>query len=163
MKAGGGSTIDIFYVVYFFNTIYIGYCTLYISHHICTKSILYFQSGQYYDGSSCKTCEKGYYCPSPLAGHLPCPDGTYTDSTGLRSCTTCAAGKKCYPTSATPSDCAAGTYSPAGQGLCIVSIHCGWSLYLHMCSTVQRDWFIKGTVVCGLPVIHSPKRSLGAI
>jgi hypothetical protein len=37
------------------------------------------------------------------------------------------------------------------------------SLYLHMCSPVPIDWFIKGRVVCGLPVIHAPERPLGII
>jgi hypothetical protein len=35
------------------------------------------------------------------------------------------------------------------------------SHYFHICSPVQHDWFIKGWMVCGLPVIHAPKRPLG--
>jgi hypothetical protein len=29
--------------------------------------------------------------------------------------------------------------------------------------TVQFNWFIKDRVVCGLPVVHAPKRSHGII
>jgi hypothetical protein len=37
------------------------------------------------------------------------------------------------------------------------------SLLISKCSPVRLDWFIKGGVVCGLPVIRPPKRSLGII
>jgi hypothetical protein len=30
-------------------------------------------------------------------------------------------------------------------------------------AVLQFDWFIKGQVVCGLPVIHAPKRPLGSL
>jgi hypothetical protein len=36
-------------------------------------------------------------------------------------------------------------------------------LCISACSPVQLDWFIKGRVVCGLPVIHSPKIPHGII
>jgi hypothetical protein len=33
--------------------------------------------------------------------------------------------------------------------------------FISTCSPVQLDWFIKGWVVCGLSVIHAPKRHIG--
>jgi hypothetical protein len=39
------------------------------------------------------------------------------------------------------------------------SLSCTISFYLYM-SPVQLNWFIKSRVVCGLPVIHAPKRPL---
>jgi hypothetical protein len=33
--------------------------------------------------------------------------------------------------------------------------------FISICSSVQLDWFIKGRLVCGLPVIHAPKIPLG--
>jgi hypothetical protein len=37
------------------------------------------------------------------------------------------------------------------------------SLFKSTCSPVLLYWFVNDRVVCGLPVIHAPKRSLGII
>jgi hypothetical protein len=39
----------------------------------------------------------------------------------------------------------------------------GHTRFISTCSPMQLDWCIKGRMVCGFPVIHAPKRSLGII
>jgi hypothetical protein len=43
------------------------------------------------------------------------------------------------------------------------SLGCTPSLYAHMHSPVQFNWFIKGRVLCELLVIHAPRTPLGII
>ena len=80
-------------------------------------------SGQYYvpatsiAAAGCATCEVNYYCPSVTLTHIPCPPGTYSDSTGATSCTVCEAGSYCPGISAKDT-CPSGTYSRAGQSKC---------------------------------------------
>ena len=79
--------------------------------------------GQYYVPATngavarCETCEANYYCPSVTLGHIPCPPGTYSDSTGATSCTVCEEGNYCPGVSAMRI-CPSGTYSKAGQSKC---------------------------------------------
>ncbi len=55
-------------------------------------------SGQYLDGTACKACTAGYYCPSSsktytyngtIQGRTACAIGYYTDTTGQTSCKMC--------------------------------------------------------------------------
>ena len=79
--------------------------------------------GQYYvpatDGeiAKCEDCEINYYCPSVTLGHIPCPPGTYSESTLATSCTVCEEGSYC-PGVSPKQNCPSGTYSKAGQSKC---------------------------------------------
>lgn len=43
-------------------------------------------------------CSKGKYCPGALIHEMECPDGFYSDKTGLPICTTCPVGFYCDAT-----------------------------------------------------------------
>jgi hypothetical protein len=51
-------------------------------------------------------------------------------------------------------------HSAQDQSIPVSSPDC---THLHVYSPVQLDLFIKGRAVCGLPVIHAPKRPLGSL
>lgn len=58
-------------------------------------------------------CPIGSYCPSTSNTNVPCPEGTYGNSTGLTSvtqCTTCSVGLYCAGGATKPAACAAGYY-----------------------------------------------------
>ena len=54
--------------------------------------------------------------------HVPCPEGTHSNVTGLNNsdlCTACAAGTFCFAGSTEPTNCSAGTYAEeAERNLC---------------------------------------------
>lgn len=84
----------------------------------------FHQVGTYSNGSSCKPCEIGHYCPSPLNTPQPCPQGTYANETRSVSCKACDAGYSCLDPANTPKACAAGEHSISGQSTCTVSGPC---------------------------------------
>lgn len=74
-------------------------------------------AGQYQDESgqlSCKLCPRGFYCAERSSAPLPCPAGSYSNSTNLASaveCTQCPRGHRCSTGSIQPMPCSPGTYS----------------------------------------------------
>ncbi|KAL7831753.1 hypothetical protein AOLI_G00293010 [Acnodon oligacanthus] len=84
------------------------------------------------DGVTGNRCPAGYFCPQGCTSPQPCPDGTYSNSTGAAECSDCPPGWLClegeeaqlcpeghYCLGGTVEDilpCPPGTYSPkAGQ------------------------------------------------
>ena len=95
----------------------------YSMYAIWTANTYNCSAGQYLNGTTCTTCEKGYYCPSVsktytynggVQGRTQCTFGTYSDTTGATSCKNIEAG--CFGTglgntTACPQKCSDQTHS----------------------------------------------------
>lgn len=68
-------------------------------------------------------CEPGSFCPESSVTPTPCPPGTWSDATNLRSatdCSLCPAGSSCVAGSTRPVACSPGTFSSdVGQSACV--------------------------------------------
>lgn len=67
------------------------------------------------DGITGDKCPVGFYCPLGSAQPIPCPPGTYTDTTLNDVCSVCPAGHYCI-TGSNPAPCPAGYYCTEGTG-----------------------------------------------
>lgn len=67
-------------------------------------------------------CPEGYYCPVGTTNPVPCPKGTYSNSTGLQGevdCVLCPPGSYCQQTALT----APSGLCDAGSVLLICRLH----------------------------------------
>ena len=83
-------------------------------------------AGKYQPGEGeqdCVACEPGSYCPEGASAPLPCPEGSYSNSTHLTSadqCTATDAGHFAPTGSTKQTECGPGTVQPdAGNGACL--------------------------------------------
>ena len=63
-------------------------------------------------------CPPGYYCAEGAAMPLPCPGGTFSNSSNLQSvaeCAACPSGSACSVGTLEPSSCLPGSFSAASQ------------------------------------------------
>ena len=90
--------------------------------------------------TQCETCPAGYFCNRNSTHPMPCPAGTASSASALKSvsqchpcptgrialspgstnCTACPAGYNCPSASSVGSQCSQGYYSPFGQHSCSV-------------------------------------------
>ena len=69
---------------------------------------------------TCSSCTVGHYCPNTkTVSPVPCPSGTYSNTTSASYCQPCDAGHRCFNASITPIPCIVGTYSKGGSSECI--------------------------------------------
>ena len=73
-------------------------------------------------GTACKQCTGGNFCPLGASAELPCPAGSYSNSSDLESasqCISCPKGSACPTGARAHVPCAPGTFTPvASQSTC---------------------------------------------
>lgn len=114
------------------------FCTLCPSRYVCTQGGLSAPNGFCGAGHYCSLgasstlplctspscagmyglCTVGNYCPPGTGTPIPCPDGSYMNSTGASVCRTCPAGYYCSSSLSTSQyyPCPRGYYCPSGTG-----------------------------------------------
>ena len=70
--------------------------------------------------TTCSDCPLGHYCPqNKTANPIPCPTGSYANTTGNEVCAQCEAGFQCANASLTPVECESGFYSNGSRSECL--------------------------------------------